>query len=90
MDNLPVHGTAKAKEAYADCDIMRISNVAYSPDFNPIEACFSQVKRHFCKERLNALTNYREFVWNRTIRAAFTKVTPALVTACWRRSLNLL
>ena len=67
---------------------MPIFNVAYSPDYNPIEACFAQVKRHFCSERLNILANDREFDWKKLINASFKKITPKLVTACWKRSLS--
>ena len=69
---------------------MPIFNVSYSPEFNPIEACFSQVKRHFCRERLSVLANNGDFEDNKAIRAAFLKVTPALVASCWRRSVSLL
>ena len=45
MDKLQVHRSKEVKEKYIDLDIMKIENVSYSPEFNPIEACFSQVKR---------------------------------------------
>ena len=66
---------------------MPIFNVSYSPEFNPIESCFSQVKRHFCAERLNILANFGVFDQNKAIRKAFEKVTPVLVTSCAERSL---
>ena len=58
MDNLGVHKTPRVELAYEELDIKRIANVSYSPDFNPIEACFAQVKRKFCSERLNILCNH--------------------------------
>ena len=42
-------------------EITRIWNISHSPDLNPIEAVFSQVKRVFNKHRLTALANNREF-----------------------------
>ena len=41
MDNLPVHKTPNVLKEYEKLDINRIANVSYSPDFNPIESCFS-------------------------------------------------
>jgi transposase len=90
MDNLSVHKTDRSEKAYEELDIIRIANVSYSPDFNPIEACFSQVKRHFCAERLNILANHNEFDWHKLIKASFKKITPELVEACWRRSFRML
>ncbi len=47
MDNLWVHKNAKVRELMAKLDIRPIYNVGYSPEFNPIEAVFSKVKRKF-------------------------------------------
>ena len=69
---------------------MPIFNVSYSPEFNPIESCFSQVKRYFCAERLNVLANFGVFDQNKTIRTAFMKVTPKLVASCVDKSLKML
>ena len=76
LDNLSAHKTPLVKEEAVECDILRIPNVSYSPDYNPIESCFSQVKRHFCSERLNILANHQEFDWKKLIKASFKKITP--------------
>ena len=47
MDNLSVHKTLAAQTAYRHLDIKPIFNLAYSPEYNPIELVFSQVKRIF-------------------------------------------
>ena len=70
------------KPWYEKLNIMPIFNVGYSPEFNPIEACFSQVKRAYNRERLNALANDRSFNQTTEIKVAFRQVTPALVQAC--------
>ena len=62
MDNLGVHKGKNVKPWYVELDIVPIYNVGYSPEFNPIEACFSQVKREYSRGRLNALANDR--IWN--------------------------
>ena len=87
MDQLAVHKAKDVKPLYPQLDIIPVYNVGYSPEFNPIEACFSQVKRVFCRERLNTLVNHGQFDTNQAIRAAFTKVTPALVSSCVRKSM---
>ena len=61
MDQLSVHREKNVKPFYQQLDIMPIFNVSYSPEYNPIESCFSQVKRHFCAERLNVLANFGVF-----------------------------
>ena len=90
MDQLSVHREKTVRPQYAQLDIMPIFNVSYSPEFNPIESCFSQVKRHFSAERLNVLANFGVFDQNKTIRKAFEKVTPKLVASCADKSLKML
>jgi transposase len=62
MDQLSVHRGKLVKPWYEKLDIVPIFNVGYSPEFNPIEACFSQVKRVYNRGRLTALANDR--TWN--------------------------
>ena len=69
---------------------MPIWNVSYSPEFNPIESVFSQVKRLFSRERLSTLANHEDFNDNRAIRSAFSKVTVDMVVNCAKKSLNML
>ena len=47
MDNLSAHTSERSKEAMREAGFRFIFNVPYSPDFNPIELTFSQVKRNF-------------------------------------------
>ena len=61
MDNLSVHKTLAAQTAYRRLDIKPIFNLAYSPEYNPIELVFSQVKRIFNRERLQKLANVEAF-----------------------------
>ena len=69
---------------------MPIWNVSYSPEFNPIESVFSQVKRFFSRERLNVIANHGNIDDNKTIRIAFAKVTVKMVVNCATKSLNML
>ena len=45
MDRLPVHKSKDVKEWWEKLNIKPVFNVSYSPEFNPIEAVFSKVKR---------------------------------------------
>ena len=47
MDNLSAHTSERSREAMREAGFRCILNVPYSPDFNPIELTFSQVKRNF-------------------------------------------
>ena len=89
-DSLSVHKSKETRPWWEKLDIVRIFNVGYSPEFQPIEACFSQVKREFCKERLNALVNQEEFEVVKVIRQAFRLVSPQLVANCVKKSMHLL
>jgi hypothetical protein len=90
MDNLWVHDTDDAKDIYETMKITRVKNISYAPDLNPIESCFSHVKRLFNKARLNAIANEEEFDMEKNIKKAFKVITPELVANCARRSLALL
>jgi transposase len=57
MDKLAVHRHKEVKLMYEALNIKPIFNVGYSPEFNPIESVFSQVKRSYNKARLNKLAN---------------------------------
>ena len=57
MDNLQVHKSNKMKEVYKELDIKPVLNIAYSPQYNPIEAVFSKVKAIFNQRRLHCLVN---------------------------------
>ena len=47
MDNLAVHSSEHSKKVMRDFGFRFIYNCAYQPDYNPIESCFSMVKRNF-------------------------------------------
>jgi len=64
--------------------------VGYSPEFNPIESCFSIVKFHFCKSRLNDIVNRKGFNFDRTIEKAFEEVSVEHCQAFVRKSKALL
>jgi len=52
------------------------------PELNPIESCFSHVKRVFNRERLWALVNDFAFDVEEEISDAFDVITPDMVMKC--------
>jgi len=90
MDNLWVHKNAQVRELMVKLDIRPIYNVAYSPEFNPIEAVFSKVKRQFSCQRLHNLVTKIGFNMDTEAEVAFRAIKPAHCAACARKSLYLL
>ena len=60
MDNLSVHTSKLCRDKMAECSIPYIFNVPYSPDFNPIEFCFSKLKNNFKKLRMDMIVNNKK------------------------------
>ena len=86
MDQLSVHKCARSLKEMERLNITPIFNVAYSPEFNPIESVFSRVKFFFCNTRLNDLVNRRGFNFERTIDMAFRKITLGHIRKCIKKS----
>ena len=83
-------GNARVRELMTELDIRPIYNVGYSPEFNPIEAVFSKVKRQFSSQRLHNLVTKIGFNMDNEVEAAFQAIKPAHCGACARKSLHLL
>ena len=56
MDNLSTHCSKKSKKTMQDLKFRSVYCVAYSPDWNPIEFCFSKVKQKFRCLRAQMMT----------------------------------
>ena len=59
LDQLVVHKMKTVRAKYEEYNIYPIFNIPATPDMNPIESCFAQVKKVYKKARLNALVNQR-------------------------------
>ena len=90
MDNLSVHRSIGARKAMDWLGIKPLFNLAYSPDYNPIEMVFSQVKHHFKKDRLQKLANGELFDSMTAADDAHYKVPAASMDRCIRHSDRLL
>ena len=56
-----------------------IFNPPYSPAANPIEECFSQVKRRYKKERINSVVNEENKSTEDMIEKCFNVIDKKLV-----------
>ena len=71
MDNASTHRSRIVQDVISELKITVIFNVPYSPEFNPIEGCFSIVKNYYRRTRLNAMRNDRTFLAQKAIRTAY-------------------
>ena len=85
MDQLVVHKMKTVRAEYDKYNIYPIYNIPASPEMNPIETCFAQVKRIYKRERMNALVNKRQFNMDDTIDRAFKIITPQMVKNCVKK-----
>ena len=90
MDQLQIHKSKDTLKLYDELSIWPIFNVSYMPELNPIESCFSHVKRLFNRERLWALVNNFSFDIDEEISDAFDVITPDMVRNNANRSFRLL
>ena len=86
MDNASYHKSKEVKGFYNELQITPLWNVAYSPEFNPIESVFSQVKRIFSKQRLNDLVNKVGFNIDREVKKAFKVIKADHCVNCVKKS----
>ena len=71
MDQLNVHKGKDVMPTYPKLDFEPIWNIKYSPDYNPIETVFAQVKLIYKRERLHQMANGIEVDSKALIRKAF-------------------
>ena len=57
LDGASFHRSKDIKADLESLGITRIINVPYSPQYNPIEGCFSIVKNYFKRKRLHDIVN---------------------------------
>ena len=72
MDNLPAHKVSGVRERIESVGAQLEYLPAYSPDFNPIEQCWSKLKAHLRK--VSARTSER---LDEAITEAFWSITPS-------------
>ena len=90
MDNLSVHTSDRAKDAMREHGFRWIYNVPYSPEYNPIEFVFSQVKANFRKLRAKKFMGLTTDSHEALVAKAFQQIKKGNVVKCIDHSLKLL
>ena len=60
-------------------NIETIINVPYSPQYNPIEGCFSVVKNYFKRKRMNRIMNKMLYSTQLLVDESFRQLTKAKI-----------
>ena len=71
LDNLRVHHSIKVKEFCLANDIPLVFNLAYSPEYNPIENFFSIVKNYYKRKKQSQLLKYEKFEGISLVKESF-------------------
>ena len=79
MDRAAFHHSAYTLEQLKRLHVRPILNVTASPQYNPIEGCFSTVKNYYKRKRLNYLVNNEDFNNLNLIREAFRTLTIEII-----------
>jgi transposase len=81
MDNLSAHKVEGVREAIEAAGAKLLYLPPYSPDFNPIEQCWAQLKQRLRTAKSRCVDTLRQ-----AISAALPALTPAHASACFRHS----
>jgi transposase len=78
MDNLAAHKVAGVRELISATGARLLYLPPYSPDFNPIEKCWAQLKQHLRAAKSRSLITLEH-----AITTALTTLTPDHASACF-------
>ena len=90
MDNLSVHTSDRAKKAMKELGFRWCYNVAYSPEWNPIESVFSLNKRRFRALRAKKLTGLIQDSHEALVHRAVREVRKQDIVSCVNHVIKLL
>jgi hypothetical protein len=79
MDNLSAHKNSQVRETIEQCGAQVLYPTPYSPDFNPIEKCWTKIK-----ECLRAAKARVVGTLDQAITAAITTIIPQNSTAWFK------
>ena len=68
LDNCRVHHSKKVTKFLLENEINVIFNVAYAPEYNPIERVWAQLKAQFKKEKMGLILEGRSPNYEKIIR----------------------
>jgi transposase len=81
MDNIQFHHSKEVKQIACDNDVTIIYTPAYSPQFNPIEHAFSNIKRMF-REYIDEGVEFKKAV-SQSIHCAYSKSYESTFRHCF-------
>ena len=79
MDRATFHHSAYTLEKLEQLNVRPILNVTASPQYNPIEGCFSTVKNFYKRRRLNYIVNDEDINYQKLVRESFKQITIEIV-----------
>ena len=79
MDNLSAHKVCGVRQAIEARGAELLYLPPYSPDFNPIEPCWSQLKQRLCAAQARTLPALEQ-----SLAKALDSVTPQNIQVCFR------
>ena len=82
MDQLSTHTSEASKKAMKELGFKWIYNVAYSPEYNPIELVFSKIKQKFKALRARKLTGLIQDEHVSMVHQAIKSVRKKDITNC--------
>jgi len=88
MDNMRVHHSRVSKEAYKELYLTPIFNIAYSPQFNPIESVFSMIKSNYKKLLLKTLIQKNKVRTRHLITNAISALEIEKMRNCIRHGID--
>ena len=90
LDRLPMHRSNWLRDELQKLNVTRILAVPASPQFNPIEGCFSIVKNAYKRAKLHHFVNKLPFEVMKQINVAFNRLRVATVNAQIDKSMRIL
>ena len=90
MDNLAVHTSEKTKKYMKELGFRWIFNVAYSPEWNPIETVFSLYKRKFRALRARKITGQLQMGHEAMVHRAVGETKKQDIANCVNHVIKLL
>ena len=82
MDNLSVHRSEKALRYARELGFKYIFNLAYSPEYNPIELTFSQLKHKYRSLRAQKLVGLRQEPAEGLVNIAWQSLKKKNIVSC--------
>ena len=90
MDRATFHHSTYTLAHLERLHVRPILNVTASPQYNPIEGCFSTVKNFYKRRRLNYIVNDEDINYQKLIRESFKQLTTSIIVKFIENSMQQL